>query len=80
MLLQREELASSEDSILDEPLTSLEGISHLVFDNLVAEGLNTPRRILQLPIEKLKAIPGISGEIADRILDKIENKVRKAQS
>lgn len=80
MLLQRDELATSEDPYLDEPISSLEGISNLVFDNLISEGLNTPRRILQLPIEKLRAIPGISSEIADKILKKIEEKVRKAQS
>jgi len=69
--LQRTELASSDDPALDEPLTELEGINNLIFEHMVAEGYNTPRRLLTTSPEQLATIPGISLETADKILEKI---------
>jgi N utilization substance protein A len=69
--LQRTELASSDDPTLDEPLTEIEGINNLIFEHMVAEGYNTPRRLLTASPEQLATIPGISLETADKILEKI---------
>lgn len=69
--LQRTELAASDDPALDEPLTELEGINNLIFEHMVAEGYNTPRRLLTASPEQLATIPGISLETADKILEKI---------
>ncbi len=71
MALQRTELASSEDTTLDEPLTEIEGLNKLIFEHLVAEGFNTPRMLLTASPEKLASIPGISIETADKILEQI---------
>lgn len=71
MAIQRTELASSDDPSLDEPLEEIEGVNHLIFEHLVTEGYNTPRQLLTASPEKLAAIPGISLEMADRILEQI---------
>lgn len=71
MAIQRTELASSEDPTLDEPLSSIEGINPLIFEHLVTEGYNTPRSLLMASSDKLSSIPGISVEIADKILEQI---------
>jgi N utilization substance protein A len=71
MAVQRTELASSEDPSLDQPLNNIEGVNKLIFEHLVQEGYNTPRSLLLASPEKLAAIPGISLEMADHILDQI---------
>jgi N utilization substance protein A len=72
--IQRTELASSDDPTLDEPLTEIEGVNNFIFEHLVAEGFNTPRRLLTASPEKLAAIPGIGLELADKILEQIRKK------
>lgn len=71
MAIQRTELASSDDPSLDEPLKNIDGINHLIFEHLVAEGYKTPRSLLMASAEKLATIPGISLETADKILEQI---------
>jgi N utilization substance protein A len=71
MELQRTELASSDDPELDNPLTSIEGVNKLIFEHLVAEGFSTPRTLLMASTEQLAKIPGISLEMADKILEQI---------
>lgn len=69
--MQRNELAMSEDPSLDEPMTSIEGVNKLIFEHLVAEGYSTPRKLLVLSTDELAKIPGISLEMADKILENI---------
>lgn len=71
LALQRTELADSEDPTLDEPLTQIEGINSLIFEHLIAEGYSTARHLLIAAPEELSKIPGISIEMADKILDQI---------
>lgn len=71
MAIQRTELASADDPTLDEPLKSIDGINTFIFEHLVAEGYGTPRALLTASPEKLAAIPGISIETADKILEQI---------
>lgn len=71
MELQRSELASSDDPELDSLLTGIEGVNSLIFEHLVAEGFNTPRTLLMASTEQLAKIPGISLEMADKILEQI---------
>lgn len=71
MAVQRTELAESEDPTLDEPLTEIEGINNLIFEHLIDKGYNTPRMLLTASPEKLASIPGISLEMADKILEQI---------
>lgn len=70
MTLQRSELAESDDPTLDAPLGSIDGISKLVVEHLAAEGY-TLRSLLKTTPEQLAAIPGISKDIADKILEKV---------
>lgn len=71
MEIQRHELASIDDPTLLMPLESIEGVNKLIFDHLVAEGYNTMRSLLLATPEQLAAIPGISREMADKILEQI---------
>ncbi|MEI8365345.1 MAG: transcription termination factor NusA [Parachlamydiaceae bacterium] len=71
MAMQRNELASSEDPELDRPLENIEGLNSMIFEYLVAEGFNTPRALLVASTEQLAKIPGISLEMADKILEQI---------
>lgn len=71
MALQRIELATAEDPTLDEKIHKIEGINKLIFEHLVAEGFDTPRALLTATPEQLTAIPGVSIETADKILEQI---------
>lgn len=71
MAVQRIELASSEDPSLKEPLQQIEGINSLIFDHLVQAGFTTPLSLLLASPEDLAKIPGISLDMADKILDQI---------
>ena len=67
MALLREEWASATDDLsLDQPLDSVEGLSSLIVDHLVAEGYDTIRSLLRAKPEKLASIPG-----ADKVLEQI---------
>lgn len=76
MAVQRLEMAESEDPALDQPLTHVEGVNSLIFEQLHEafkneEGVITPRILLQATAEELSKVPGISVDIADKILDQI---------
>lgn len=71
MSIQRSELVDSEDPLLDVPLESIEGINDLIFKNLVDKGFGTPRALLTATPEQLSALPGITPERADKILEQI---------
>ena len=71
MAIQRQELASTDDPTLDQPLTNIQGVNSLIFDQLATEGYNTLRSLLQATPEQLASIPGISIELADKILEQI---------
>ena len=71
MAIQRDELASTDDPTLDQPLTTIEGVNSLIFDHLVAEGYSTLRSLLKATPAQLSTIPGISLELADKILEQI---------
>ncbi len=80
MAIQRTELASMDDPLLDEPLQSLEGINKLIFEHLVAEGYSTPRALLSASLQDLEKIPGISLDLAEDLSNKILEKIRKQRT
>lgn len=59
---------------LDEELTGIDGINPLIFHTIVDHGFKTLRDFLRATPEKLAAVPGISLELADKILEKIRKK------
>lgn len=69
--IQRTELATSDDPELDKALKGIDGVNNMIFEHLVAEGFNTPRALLIASTEQLAKIPGISLEMADKILEQI---------
>lgn len=65
-------LATTDDPTLDQPLTSIEGVSSLIFDHLTADDrFPTLRSLLQATPKELATIPGISLELANKILEQI---------
>ncbi|MCE2982785.1 MAG: transcription termination factor NusA [Parachlamydia sp.] len=69
MAIQR--LAAAEDPALDQPLDNLEGISSLIIDHLKDADYDTIKSVFTKTPEELAAIPGISIEIANKILEQI---------
>lgn len=68
--LHRNQLAESDDSRLDEAI-KLEGINKLILENLIDAGYDTPRKVLMTTPEDLASVPGVSTELADKILEQI---------
>jgi transcription termination/antitermination protein NusA len=73
MNIHRNQLATSDDPTLDEPL-AIEGISNLITENLASSGFDTLRKVLNSTPEQLATIPGISVDMVDKILDQIRKK------
>jgi transcription termination/antitermination protein NusA len=69
--IERASIATSDDATLDQPLSSIEGVSSMIIDQLVAEGFTTPRSLLMASPEAIAKVPGISIEMADRLLEQI---------
>lgn len=67
---QRAKMASQEDPTLDQRL-SIEGESSLIVESLISAGYDTPRKLLNATPQQLAAIPEISLEMADKVLEKI---------
>jgi N utilization substance protein A len=70
MHIQRSEMAAAEDPALDEPLSGIEGINKMIIE-LLPEEYNTLRKLLMATPEKLAQIPGISLDMANKILEQI---------
>ncbi|MBP7074957.1 MAG: transcription termination/antitermination protein NusA [Rhabdochlamydiaceae bacterium] len=71
--IQRQQLAQSTDATLDEKL-HIEGMSSLILESLVSAGYDTPRKLLSATPEELAKIPGISLDMAMKVLDDIYKK------
>ena len=69
--IERASIATSDDASLDQPLTSIEGISSMIIDQLVAEGFTTQRSLLIASPEAIAKVPGISIDMADKSLEQI---------
>lgn len=73
MNIQRSQLAAADDPSLDENL-AIEGINSLIIENLASAGYDTLRKVLNSSPEQLATTPGISVEMADKILEQIRKK------
>jgi N utilization substance protein A len=66
--IQRFQLAESDDPTLDAPL-EVEGINKLIIQNLVEAGFDTARKLLKSSVSEVASVPGISVEMAYKIMD-----------
>jgi len=73
--LQRQQLATSVDPSLDEPL-QIEGMSSMVIESLVSAGLDTPRKILAMNPQEIAKMSDISIEMGNKVLEEIYKKKR----
>ncbi len=71
--IQRQQLALSADPTLDDKL-HIEGMSSLIAESLISAGYDTPRKVLSATPEELAKIPGISLDMAMKVLDDIYKK------
>ncbi len=68
--IQRMQLAEVDDPQLDKPL-EIPGFNRLILENLVQAGFDTLRKILKAQVDELAAVPGISIEMAYKILEEV---------
>lgn len=76
--IQRMQLAESEDPNLDKQL-EIPGINRLIVENLAQSGFETLRKVLQASADELAKVPGVSMDMAYKILEeasKAPNKPR----
>jgi transcription termination/antitermination protein NusA len=73
MNLQRAQLAAVDDPTLDQPL-AIEGMSNMIIESLVGAGFDTARKLLNATPQELAAIPEISMDMADKVLEQIRKK------
>ncbi len=66
--IQRMQLAESEDPNLDKPL-EIPGINRLVVENLAQSGFESLRKVLQASAEELAKVPGVSIDMAYKVLE-----------
>lgn len=71
--IQRLQLAESDDPALDQPLV-IEGMNKLIVENLIQAGFDTTRKILSANVDELVKVPGISLEMAYKILEEVSKR------
>lgn len=69
--LERQKLSLDEDTSLDEPISSIEGINQLVVEGMLSADLDTPRKVLRTPVPDLAKQLDISLHMAEDILEEI---------
>ena len=74
--IQRLQLAESESAELDEPL-EIEGVNKLVIQNLIEAGFDTPRKLLTARNDEISAVPGISVDLANTIMEEVSKRCEK---
>ncbi len=72
--IQMAELGESDNPELDNKINKIEGLSSLIFEELINSGYDTLRKILQAkPLDLMSKVPGINYlDLADKIFDKIK--------
>jgi len=72
LLFEKQQLSMENDQELDFELEQVEGLNQLVIDILKEAGFDTPRKILHAPTEEITKKTGISIEMAQDIIEKIQ--------
>lgn len=70
MLEERQQIAASEDTSLDQPL-HVEGMSSLILEGLISAGYDTPRKVLNATPQEISKVLDISLDRADKILEEV---------
>ncbi len=74
--LQREQLLQADDPELDEKLM-IEGVSNMIIESLVSAEFDTLRKVLNATAQQIATIPGISIEMAEKILEQADKKLEQ---
>lgn len=74
--IQRMQMAESLDPKLDAPL-EIEGFNKLIVLSLVQAGFDTTRKVLLASADQIAAVPGISLDMAYKILEEISKTPRR---
>ena len=72
LTFEKQQLSMEEGPELDVELEKVAGLNQFVIDSLKEAGFNTPRKILHAPIEEITKKTGISAEMAQDIVEKIQ--------
>lgn len=74
--IQRMQIAESDDPDLDQPL-EIAGFNRLIVESLVQSGFNTLRKVLQAQVDELSKVPGVSIDMAYKILEEVSKPRRE---
>ena len=69
---EKQKLSLEESPELDVEIGQVEGLNQFVIDSLKESGFDTPRKILNAPIEEIMKETGVSSEMAQDIVEKIQ--------
>lgn len=72
LTFEKQKLSLEEGPELDVKLEQVEGLNQFVIDSLKEAGFDTPRKILNAPTEELMKKTGVSAEMAQDIVEKIQ--------
>lgn len=72
LTFEKQQLSMEEGPELDVELEQVEGLNQFVIDSLKEAGFDTPRKILYAPIEEITKKTGVSVEMAQDIVEKIQ--------
>ncbi len=75
--IQRFQLAEAENPALDEPL-EISGVNKLIIQSLVQGGFDTLRKVLKASVDEIASVPGISVEMAYKILEGVSKEQESA--
>lgn len=71
LAVSRKQLSLSDNKELDRPIEKIGDINKLVVDNIVASGMDTPRKLLETNASEIAKQADISIELAETILEAI---------
>jgi len=72
LTFEKQQLSQEASAELDVQLDQVEGLNQFVIDSLKDAGYDTPRKILNAPVDELTKSTGISSEMAQDIIEKIQ--------
>jgi len=77
LIFERRQLATEENPELDKEFTKIPGVNQLILDNILAAGLDTPRKLLTTTPQELAKLADISLQMATDLLEQLSNQVAK---